>query len=155
MDLLQELKNRWERAGNLNSELATRAALQRFEVTAQTPLPADLSHYFQLINGSNKLYDEGFFCFYSLSEVQSIPVKFRDYHGIPKYSDLLHTLPSCERYYVFADYEFHLMAYAIRLDSEPERQAVYVLCGGKYRLVASDFTAFLEAYLYDPDSLLF
>ncbi|AHJ95563.1 hypothetical protein Hsw_PA0230 (plasmid) [Hymenobacter swuensis DY53] len=106
--------------------------------------------YFTLVNGTGGKYDEPFFCFNSLAEVTSVAERFHDYHGVPKYSDLLHTWPEHKQFYVFADYMIHLFAYAIRLDAgASSTHPVYVLCGGEYRPIAESFTEFLALYKRD------
>lgn len=126
----------WQHAGTIARQTATEAELVDFAAKHQVQLPADIVHYFTLVNGTGGEYDELFFCFNSLAEVQSIADRFQYYHGVPKYSDLLHTWPEHRQFYVFADYMIHLFAYAIRLDASAATNPVFVLCGGKYELIA-------------------
>lgn len=143
-------QQQWQQTSTIALQTASEAELARFAQEHQVQLPADFVRYFALVNGTRGEYDELFFCFYSLAEVQSVAERFQDHHGVPKYSDLLHTWPECGRFYVFADYMFHLFAYAIRLDSLPaSTNPVFVLCGGTYQLIAESFTAFLALYKRD------
>ncbi|WP_092678842.1 SMI1/KNR4 family protein [Hymenobacter arizonensis] len=117
-------------------------------------MPAELVRYFTLINGTGAEYDESFFCFYGLAELQSVAERFHDYHGSPKYSDLLHSWPDHARFYVIADYLIHTFAYAIWLGEDAAgSNPVYVLYGGEYRLIAENFTAFLALYKRDSAML--
>lgn len=143
-------KQHWQQAGTIARQTASEAELARFAMAHRVQLPADLVRYFALVNGTGGEYDEPFFCFNSLAEVQSVAERFHDYHGVPKYSDLLHTWPEHEQFYVFADYMIHLFAYAIRLDTgASSTNSVYVLCGGDYRPIAESFTEFLALYKRD------
>jgi hypothetical protein len=140
----------WQQAGTIALQTASEAELARFAKGQQVQLPADFIRYFALVNGTGGEYDESFFCFYSLAEVQSVAERFHDYHGSPKYSDLLHTWPEHGPFYVFADYMMHLFAYAIRLDNRSaSTNPVFVLHGGQYQLIADSFTEFLALYKRD------
>ena len=147
-------QQQWQHAGIVASETASLAEIARFSQMHQVQLPADLVRYFALVNGTAGTYDEEFFCFNSLDEVQSVAERFHDYHGVPKYSDLLHTWPAHPTFYVFADYMIHSLAYAIGLDAQPTSpNPVFVLCGGTYRLIAASFTEFLALYRRDSPLL--
>ena len=112
-------RQHWQQAGTIALKTASEAELARFTQERQVQLPADLVRYFALVNGTGGEYDEPFFRFYSLADVQSVAERFHDHHGVPKYSDLLHTWPEYGQFYVFADYMINLFAYAIRLDRLP------------------------------------
>ena len=152
-DDLLWVQQQWQKAGTIAPQTASEAELARFATVHQVQLPADLVRYFTHVNGTGGEYDEPFFWFYSLAEVQSVAERFLDNHGIPKYSDLLHTWPEHGQYYVFADYMINLFAYAIRLDAEASStNPVFVLCGGDHRPIAENFTEFLA--LYKRDSVM-
>ncbi len=143
-------QQQWQQAGTIALQTTSEAELACFAKQHQVRLPADLVRYFALVNGTGEEYDEPFFCFYKLAEVQSVAAKFHDYHGVPKYSDLLHTWPEHQQFYVFADYMIHLCAYAIRLDDlSASTNSVFVLCGGLYQPIAESFTEFLALYKRD------
>ena len=147
-------QQQWQHAGTVASETASAAEMARFSQVHQVQLPADLVRYFALVNGTAGTYDEEFFCFYSLAEVQAVAERFGDYHGVPKYSDLLHTWPEHPTFYAFADYMIHSLAYAIRLDAQTTAtNPVFVLCGGTYRPIAESFTEFLALYRRDSPLL--
>ena len=143
-------RQHWQQAGTIALQAASETELARFAQQYRVQLPADLVRYFAFVNGTGGEYDEPFFRFYSLAEVQSVAGRFHDYHGVPKYSDLLHTWPEHGHFYVFADYMIHLFAYAIRLDRLlAATNPVFVLCGGMYQPIAESFTAFLALYKRD------
>jgi len=59
-----------------------------------------------------------------------------------------------ENCFVFADYMSHLFAYAIRLYQHSEDfNEVYLICGDKYKIVASSFSEFLKLYFDDSMDL--
>jgi hypothetical protein len=143
-------QERWQQAGTIALQPASETELARFAQRHHVRLPTDLARYFALVNGTGGEYDERFFRFYALADVQSVSERFHDHHGVPKYSDLLHTWPEHGPFYVFADYMIHLFAYAIRLDAlASSTTPVFVLCGGLYQPVADSFTEFLALYKRD------
>jgi hypothetical protein len=153
-DDLLWVQQQWQQQGTVALQTASEAELTHFAKTHKVNLPADLARYFALINGTGGEYEDSLFRFYGLAEVQSVATRFHDYHGIPKYSDLLNTWSEHQQYYVVADHMFHLFAYAIRLDvfsitSNP----VFVLCGGLYQQIAEDFTEFIALYRRDSARL--
>lgn|GEM_PF-5650763 len=109
-------------------------------------LSADFVRYITLVNGTRGDYDELFFRFFLLAEVQSTAERFHDYHGVPKYSNLLHTWSKHKQFYVFADYMIPLLAYTIRLDAlSTATNPVFVLC----RRTCQPITEFLALYGWD------
>jgi SMI1 / KNR4 family (SUKH-1) len=147
-------RQHWQQAGTIALQTASEAELARFAQKHQIQLPADLVRYFALVNGTGGEYVKPFFRFYALAEVQSVAERFHDYHGVPKYSDLLHTWPEYGQFYVFADYMIHSLAYAIRLNPQTtSTNPVFVLCGGTYRPIAGSFTEFLALYRLDSPLL--
>ncbi|TGE20923.1 SMI1/KNR4 family protein [Hymenobacter metallicola] len=153
-DDLLRVQQHWQQGRTVAQQTASEAELARFATVHQIQLPADLVRYFALVNGTGGAYDEPFFCFYALEEVQTVAERFHDYHGTPKYSDLLRTWPEHGQFYVFADYMMHLFAYAIRLDVHfTSSNPVFVLCGGSYQLIAGSFTEFLGLYRRDSPVL--
>ncbi|WBA44187.1 SMI1/KNR4 family protein [Hymenobacter canadensis] len=157
MDQSDELlwaQQQWQQGGTIALQTASEAELTRFAQRYHVQLPAELVRYFTLVNGTAHAYDERFFRFYSLAEVQSVAERFDDYHGLPKYSDLMRTWPEHKQFYVVADYMIHLLAYAIRLDAQAfSANPVFVLCGDKYQQVATSFTEFLTLYKRDAAEL--
>lgn len=155
MDGLSSVATAWQaEPATRTAAVATPETLEAFEQATGLLLPADMSRYFLTVNGSNDEYDANFFAFYTLGHFESIADKFADYHGAPKYSDLLHTFDQSSTCYVFADFMISLMAYAIQLHPGPSpTNTVYVLCGGVYNPIASSFSEFLDLYLMDSDRL--
>ncbi|TGE24885.1 hypothetical protein E5K00_06705 [Hymenobacter aquaticus] len=155
MDALHSLATAWQaEPATQTVTVATTEAVVAFQQAAGLLLPADMTQYFLTVNGSNDQYDANFFAFYTLANLTSIQSKFADYHGVPKYSDLLYTFDQCGTCYVFADFMISLTAYAIQLHPEPSpTNTVYVVCGGVYKAIASSFSEFLELYVADSDKL--
>ena len=155
MNLLH-LKAAWEKAHVKPAQPASRAEIRAFEIKYSVQLPTDVFDYFELVNGMPEgEADDDLFTFYSLERLKPAADKFKDSHGIPKYSDALTTLDKPEIYFVFADYFINLEAFAIRLDdSSFFNQHVYAICGGIYQVVATSFSAFIDVYLQDSDALI-
>lgn len=126
----------------------------RFEAEKGLLLPEELKAHFLPGNGADDECRDNLFCFYSFSHFYNVDVKLGRWRGIPDYGNIINTLPNSRDCFVFADYMFHLHAYAIRLYKEPaERNEVYVICGDEYKEIAGSFTEFMALYAADADEL--
>ncbi|SDX31920.1 SMI1/KNR4 family protein [Hymenobacter psychrophilus] len=150
------LKAAWEKAHIRAAQPASRAEIRAFERKYSVQLPKDMFDYFEQVNGMlDGEADDDLFAFYSLDQLETVADKFKDWHGVPKYSDALTTLDKPETYFVFSDFFINLEAFAIRLDdSSIFNQHVYAICGGIHQVVATSFSAFIDLYLHDSDTLI-
>lgn len=149
------LKNMWEKSRIRAEWSATPYTIQIFEKKYGVKLPQDFSEYFEIVNGMDGAADNNLFAFYSLDKIETVPDKFRDWHGIPKYSDVLNTLYKPESCFVFSDYFIHLEAFAIRLDeTSNSNHHIYAICGGDYKVVAKSFSEFIDLYIQDFNALI-
>ena len=96
---------------------ASNQELLFFQNTNGVTLPNDLVEYFNLVNGTNEKYDARFFHFYSLRQFKNIGEELKNWDGLPDYSGIVTTLNDYKKYFVFADYSFHMFSYAIRLNN--------------------------------------
>ncbi len=132
----------------------TKEEITLFESKYNISLPKDMVNYFQIINGTNEEYDNNLFQFYSLNQFKNIDEELKNWTGIPDYSDIVNVLKDSKKYFVFADYSFHMFTYAIRLSNNKlEKNEVYVLCGDEYKKIANNFSEFIELYLIDSIEL--
>jgi hypothetical protein len=151
--LLLQLKDTFD-FENSDDDLPTNSDISLFEKSHNVVLPIDLQMYFKIINGTRKKYDNFFFLFNSITEFKNIDQELRYHNGIPDYSNIVNTLPHYRDCYVFCDYEFHLMTYAIQLyNSQSDDNPTYVICGDRYRKITNTFSEFVELYLNQSDVL--
>jgi hypothetical protein len=58
--------------------------------------------------------------------------------------------------YVFADYQCHLFTYAIRLHPKKGgKNEIYFICGDEFRIIADNFSQFVNKYIDDCEDLQF
>ena len=156
MSLKLKAKDLFSRETKAVASTAPIAEILSFQKNEQLFLPQDLIEYFKDFNGTSGEYNDRFFCFYSLREFKTLKQKFEGWNGTPKYQGIMQTLREHSNCYVFADYEFHLFAYAIRLyETETSANEVYAIAGEEYRIIANSFTEFIHKYYNDCDDLRF
>lgn len=149
------LKKYWLKQGFLFTKIALIKDIYSFQGKNKCLLPEDLVEYFLKINGTNEKHDINYFNFYSLDNFKSVKSLYHDYTGIPNYSQLINTLPNSENYYVFADFQMSLFAYAIYINNNSDSHYVVALCGKEYRIIADSFSDFIDLFLEDSDKLYF
>ena len=156
MDYLGKLKNKWNLENLIQSSIVKDAEIQNFQTIKKIALPHDLKEYFKLLNGTNEKYDNELYCFYSFNRFQSIDDELKNLKGIPDYSNIVNTLFDFNKYYVFADYTFHMFSYAIKLNSDiSDENEVLIICGDKFKKIANSFSEFIALYLNDSIELQF
>ena len=117
-------------------------------------LPKDLQDFFSIAYETQ--YNEKMYRFFSLKDFKGIDEELRNFDGSPDYSNIINTLVAYKDCFVFADYMFHMFSYAIRLSKyESETNDIYIICGDKYKIIASSFTEFLHLYLSESIKLHF
>jgi len=98
--------------------------------------------------------DDGFYEFYSLNKVDDVVTLLGNY-GIPRHGEFIALIKNSENCFVLADYSINLIAYVIRLNhANSERNEVYAICGGTYKIIAESFSDFISLYLENSDDLL-
>jgi len=144
-----KLKKLWVSEDIARSIPASNQELLLFQKINEVTLPNDLVEYFKSVNGTTEEYDTRFFQFYSLNQFKNIDVELKNWNGLPDYSGIVTTLNDYKKYFVFADYSFHMFSYAIRLNNsnEPVKNEVLVICGKEYKMIANSFSEFVELYL--------
>ncbi|KKO89644.1 hypothetical protein AAW12_18640 [Sphingobacterium sp. Ag1] len=150
--LLELLQNKWKREGIKTFIPVRNNELISFQKTNNIVLPPDLIKYFNVLNGTGSEYTDTLYEFYALNKVKTINEEFENWKGIPNYRELLNIISSPGELYVFANYQFNLYVYAIRLYTELKKEnEVYVFCGGDYKIIGNTFSKFLEEYINDSD----
>jgi SMI1 / KNR4 family (SUKH-1) len=86
----------------------TQDAVAKFEARWKVVLPSDLREYFLTVDGTGDHYEEAFFRFWPLEEVQPV----QDYS-----SELYRLLPQSAGYFVFCDHSIDLFVYAIQMSN--------------------------------------
>lgn len=148
-DLIDRLISHWSGMGVKTRPGATPAQIKCFESRYQVVLPPDLYEYFAAVDGMEEYWD---FKFLPLLAVKSIPEEIGRGSGG---CEIMQALPDPERWFVIVDYMLWAAVYAIRLSGVVEDSPVLRIDGGKeHQVVAASFSAFLEAYITNPDDLL-
>ena len=147
MNYLKELETKW-RSENINhTSTASHNELELFQKKEKVVIPGDLAKYFQSLNGTGGECTNDLFEFYSFSKIQKVKDEFKDWKGIPSHQMLLN-INEVNNLFVFANANFNLFAYAIRLNEVLTKpNEVYVLCGDKYKKITNSFSEFIQLYL--------
>lgn len=125
-----------------------------FEEYNRVILPEDLKSYFRILGNRQSEYDDNLFRFFSLKDFKSINDQLRSFDGVPDYSNIVNTLEGYEKYFVFADYMFHLSSYAIELGPHyNEFNSICVISGDRYKVIAKSFSLFAEVFVNEPEKL--
>lgn len=123
-----------------------------FQKKYNVEIPQDLRNYYLDINGCgngtlNNLYE-----FYSIHRTKKIHEELINWKGIPDYSKL--NFIGMENVFVFGAYEFNLYAFGIKLHQNLSSEtSVFILCGENFRLIANNFTEFVDLYLNRPEEI--
>ncbi len=151
---LTQLETEW--SSQFMNVLASENDILSFQLKYNILIPNDLKVFFLRLNGTNGKYDGRFFEFFSLKEFQNIDEKLKNKDGSPDYSNIVNTFDGYKTTFVFANFDFYLFSYAIRLyEDKTSNNEVYVLCGDEYGKVANSFTEFVDLYLNNLEKLLF
>lgn len=154
IEQLAGVREIWTRWDVVSSELTNFNDIHLFEIEHKVKIPYDLFQYFLLLNGTRDEYDNNLIRFYSFKQFLPINKELVKFQGTPNYKNIVKTLVEHENCYVFADYSFHLSAYAIRLNkNDLGRNDIYLIQGSGYSIIANSFTDFMNLYLYDDSSL--
>lgn len=131
--------------------------LTRFETTHKLIIPDDLRAYFRLPDiKSLSNYSDFLFEFYGIDEFKSVKDEVGDFGGIPDYRNIVNVLPQHENCFVFAEFMIHSGIYAIRLfESEADKNKIYAIVGGNYKLIADSFNEFISLYKNRDKSIFF
>lgn len=134
----------------------TEGAIIRFQESTGFILPNDLTYFFSIAGSAERQYNEEMYRFLSVNGFRRIDDALSDFKGTPDYSNIASTLAEYKECFLFADYMFYMFSYAIRLsENESGANDIYIICGDKYKIIASSFTEFLHLYLSGADQLQF
>ncbi|MCF2217924.1 SMI1/KNR4 family protein [Chryseobacterium sp. PS-8] len=123
-----------------------------FENNNDVLIPSDLKQYFTLINGSGDVPLDNLYEFYNIKRFNKIFDEFKDWEGIPDYSQL--DYKKFDNVFVFGNYEFNFYSFGIELfKSHKFTNRVFIFCGGEYRIIADSFYSFIDVYLNHPDEI--
>ncbi|MEC5173755.1 SMI1/KNR4 family protein [Chryseobacterium nepalense] len=123
-----------------------------FQKKYNVEVPKDLQDYYLEINGSGNETLNNLYEFYSIHRTKKIHEELINWKGIPDYSKLNFT--GMENVFVFGAYEFNLYAFGIKLHQNLSFEtSVFILCGENFRLIANNFTEFVDLYLNRPEEI--
>jgi len=149
------LKKKWISQDICSEVFTNQNDLLIFENKNKLLIPNDLRNYFLNLNGTNNSYDENFYRFFSFENFKRVISFYEDWKGIPDYSQLKKQRDLWNNVFIFCDYQFCLISYAVKLkNKESLSNEVYAICGGDYEQVSKSFSEFIEIYNEDPDKLL-
>jgi len=150
---LKKLKEKWVFESINDFHSIDIDVMQTFQSKNNVVLPNDLEEYFKRLNGTGGEYTDELYEFYSIDRVKKVSEEFQDWEGVPSYQTLL-DLKDIKNLFVFANFSFNLLVYAIKLyPARRNTNEVYVLCGEEYKKIANTFSEFLELYLNDSVEL--
>lgn len=156
LNQIRKIKEFWRDSDIELTHFIKQERITQFQEQKGILLPDDLIDYFEQVNGSSYEYDTKLFQFYSFDQFVKITDKYKDWKGVPDYKNIASVLHQAENCYVFADYNFNLFSYAIRLFDIPSNtNEIYIVCGHNYKIIAKSFSSFLDLYLTDDISLYF
>lgn len=136
--------------------LTIESEILQFQKSTGVTLPEDLKEFLRVTNNLENSYNDRLYRFFSLKSFKSIDEELKFFNGVPDYSNIINTLTEYKECYVFADYMFHMFAYAIRLkNTKSDENEIYIICGDEYKIIASSFTGFIELYQSDSIKLQF
>ena len=151
---IKELKKILGAKDNNKSYSVLNNKLMLFEQKNVLKIPPDLSDYFKLLDNAVNQLDKDLYEFYPFDNFKSIEKGLVHWGPVPNYGNIVNTLSQAENCFVFADYMSNLFAYAIRLYKEnTDVNEVYLICGDKYKVLATSFSGFIELYLHDSIEL--
>jgi hypothetical protein len=155
MEIIEELELHWAKSSLRFGQVASGKDLAEFYQKNSLLLPDDLIKYFTKLNGTFNEYDDNLFEFNSLSKFQSFSEYFKEWDGVPDYT-LQIFREEVKGYFIFANHEFHLFSYGIRLYEQPTNfNEVRVFCGAESREIGKSFSDFIKLYLNYSELLFF
>lgn len=147
--LWQRLVELWDGAGLAIRPPIAPEAIQIFEFRYSVVLPADMREYFLTVDGMEDELDPGTNRFWPLAMVKPVAEELSEHH-----KDRL-AYPGC---FVFVDHCIWSLAWAVRLGNVPAVMSgpVFQVTASEYpgHQIAPSFTAFIEMYLANQDSIL-
>jgi len=155
MKFIRELEEKWRNENVEHASPASRLDLESFQEKYNVVLPDDVANYLQLLNGTGGDCTDDLFEFYSINRIRTVKDEFWDWKGIPNYQKLLKVKEIADLY-VFANVNFNLFVYAIKLNKTLiEKNDIYILCGDKYKKIAGSFSEFINLYINSSIELQF
>jgi hypothetical protein len=148
-NLWQCLVDHWRSAALIIRPPVKLEAIKTFESKYSVILPSDMREYFLTVDGMEDELDPGLNRFWPLGMVKPVEEELSEQH-----KDRL-AYPGC---FVFVDHCIWCFAWAVRLgkDQAAVSGPVTQVTGGEIpgQQIAPSFTAFVEMYLADVDSIL-
>ena len=150
---LIKIKEKWFNENVKSTSVVNNEDLELFQKRNNVIIPIDLINYFKFLNGTGGDYSDNLFEFYSLDRIKKVKEEFKDLNS--DYQRIL-KIDEFNGLYAFANYQFNLFVYAIRLYKEySSKNEVYVICDDDYIVIANSFFEFLNLYLLDSSKLYF
>jgi hypothetical protein len=151
--LWQSILSYWRRQNIFIRPGVTLEDIAAFEHKYSVTLPADLTEYFRLVDGTGMdEFDEHLTSFLSLAEMRPVHDWLNDSGGVV-YPDRF-AYPDC---FVFADHFLSSWLYAVQITSDPTNPCpVYRVTASAVpgKMEARSFREFMTKYANDPLSIL-
>lgn len=152
----ESIRERWHAEGVIPSPGAASSDIDAFEGRHGVRLPDEVRALYSEMDGFPvDTWDEAFFRFWPLAEVDTVPVLLSNFRGSPDYGGIERTLPDAASYFVFLDLSIWLIVYAVRLTADPSSACpvVRISGGDDWEVKAASFGEFLRLYVEEPDSI--
>lgn len=145
----QRLVGYWAGLGCTLAPAVSSQQIAEFERRDHIRLPSDLREYVSLCNGLS--HDAG-------GQWDRDDLGLIEFWPLDRWSVLREPLPDhlglSTSYFMFADFLLSSHEYGIRLTDDPGDSGSVIAYGGPAAVVAPSFSAFIAAYLEEPDRVL-
>lgn len=150
---MTSLKTHFSNEGIKVFNPADESKISEFQNYYNVLLPADFKRYFLLINGSNGIPLHNLYEFYNLYRINRIFNEFKNWKGVPDYQKL--DFQQFKNVFIFGNYEFNLYSFGIELFYKSSfTNRIFVFCGKEYKMIANNFSEFIDIYLHKPEGIL-
>ena len=154
-ELSEQLKVRWESEGASTRPGISQRKISAFEARYGVHIPEDFRDYFCTVDGMEEgLSENALISFWPLNKVEPVTRRVVEHSGVPDYSQIARKLKDAGSYFAFADFLIWSHVYAIRIGAPHEKNEIVWICGSHHSVIADSFSAFIRAYLKDPNDVL-
>jgi len=152
----ESIRERWHAEGVVPSLGAASSDIDAFERRHGVRLPAEVRAFYAEMDGLPvDTWDEAFFRFLPLAEVDSVPALLSDFRGSPDYGGIERSLKDAASWFVFLEHSIWLVVYAVQLTTNPSSACpvVRISGGDDWEVKAASFGEFLLRYAEEPSNL--
>jgi cell wall assembly regulator SMI1 len=156
-DLALRLRGYWQSIDLKVRPGVSEGDIEAFEAAHYVSVPEELRTYLMTVDGMDESdSDMELLEWMSLDRIQRVTDELAHFGGTPDYRGIVDTLEEPGDWYVFINYLISSHVYAIRMTPAPCATAPVIwIWGSEHRQMANSLSEFLDAYLADPQSILF